>query len=257
MEPGHDLGRRIKEAREARGATLSDIAATTKISSRALAAIEREAFDDLPHGIFRRAWVRAFSAAVGLDGDALARTYVARFEPPPPEPPPPPRWAWSPPLLMGGVLALAGILVAAAAVLSWRRGGPPEAPLDATGAGPVAVTPAHVLDPPAPRGEPAALPGLDLGGRVRLRLETSGPSWISAVSDGERVVHRLVGAGEVLLLDAGTSITVRAGDAGAVSYALDGREPQVLGRPGQPLTVSFTAGDEPPAAVPPPADEAV
>jgi len=261
MEPGHELGRRLREAREARGSTIADVAAVTKISSRALAAIEREAFDDLPRGIFRRAYVRAFAAAVGLDGDGLARAYVERFEPPPPvEPPAPSRWAgwagWASswwagwagraPSPMAAALGLAGVLLAAAVVLSSRSGGSDGAATEATDPGPVVVTPAHAIDAPLPHGEAKAL--VDRA-RVRLRLETTRQSWISAVSDGERVVHRLVEAGEVLVLDAETRIELRAGDAGAVSYSIDGRMPRVLGAAGQPLTVHFTAGGETPPPV--------
>ena len=256
MEPGHALGRRLREAREARGWSVADVAAVTKISSRALAAIEREAFDELPHGIFRRAYVRAFAAAVGLDGDGLARAYVEQFEPPPIAPPAPPRWAeragWEPAPVLGA-LALAGVLLTAAVVLSSRYDGSDAASGEAVDPEPVAVTPAHAIDTPTPRGDAAALAGGEPA-RVRLRLETTAQSWISATSDGSRVVHRLVGAGEVLELDAETSIGLRVGDAGAVSFSIGGRAPRVLGAAGQPLTVYFTADDETPPAVAPPTE---
>jgi hypothetical protein len=252
MGPGHALGHRLREAREARGWSFADVAAVTKISSRALAAIEREAFDELPHGIFRRAYVRAFAAAVGLDGDGLARAYVEQFEPPPiAPPPPPPRWAeragWEPVPVMGAV-ALAGVLLAAAVLLSSRHEGSGAAASEAIDPEPVAITAAHAIDTPGPRGDAAALAGREPA-RVRLRLETTGQSWVSATSDGSRVVHRLVNAGEVLVLDAETSIELRVGDAGAVSYSIDGRAPRVLGAAGQPLTVHFTADGETPGLV--------
>jgi DNA-binding XRE family transcriptional regulator len=245
MTPGSELGRQLREARAARGATIADVAAVTKISSRALMAIEREAFDDLPAGIFRRAYVRAFATAVGLDGERLARAYVERFEPPPPVVvPAPSRWAGWTPTLLSGAVGIAGALLAAAALSSRHdaSGGTETADPE-----PAAVIPAHAIDAREPRADAAALADPEAA-RVRLRLETTRPSWISAVSDGERVVHRLVGAGEVLVLDARTRIELRAGDAGAVSYSVGGRAPRVLGAPGQPLTVHFTAGGE---ALPP------
>ena len=76
------LGQRLQLAREARGLTVADVAATTRISTRALLAIEQERFDDLPGGIFRRTFVQAYAEAVGLDGAECARAYVARHEPP-------------------------------------------------------------------------------------------------------------------------------------------------------------------------------
>ena len=84
MESIKELGHHLPSTREARGLTLKDVAATTKIAPGALDAIEREDFDQLPAGIFRREFVRVYAAALGLDGRALAQAYVARFEPPKP-----------------------------------------------------------------------------------------------------------------------------------------------------------------------------
>jgi cytoskeleton protein RodZ len=82
--PDSVLGQRLRLAREAKGLTLSDVSAATRISIRALVAIEQERFHKLPGGIFRRTFVRAYAEAVGLDGGDCARAYVARFEPPGP-----------------------------------------------------------------------------------------------------------------------------------------------------------------------------
>jgi cytoskeletal protein RodZ len=174
MEPGHELGRRLREAREARGSTLAEVAAVTKISSRALAAIEREAFDVLPAGIFRRAYVRAFAAAVGLDGDRFARAYVERFEPPPRvAPPTPSRWTgwagWTPSPLAGAV-GIAGALLAAV-VLSSRHDRS-RAPAEAADPEPIAVPPAHAIDAPEPRADaPSAsayMPGIGRNSKVSM-----------------------------------------------------------------------------------------
>ena len=75
-----DIGSRLRQAREQRGLTIRDIANTTKISTAALNAIEHNDFARLPGGVFRRAYVRAFAAEVGLDADELTREYRARFE---------------------------------------------------------------------------------------------------------------------------------------------------------------------------------
>jgi cytoskeletal protein RodZ len=83
-----DIGGRLQHARVARGLTLRDVANSTKLSVRALEAIERNAFARLPGGVFRRAYVRAFASEVGLSADELARDYVAAYEPPPPDAPP-------------------------------------------------------------------------------------------------------------------------------------------------------------------------
>ena len=75
-----DIGSRLRQAREARGLTLGDIAAATKISMTALVAMEHNEFARLPGGVFRKAYVKAFAAEVGLNADELARQYFTTFE---------------------------------------------------------------------------------------------------------------------------------------------------------------------------------
>jgi hypothetical protein len=79
----------------------------------------------------------------------------------------------------------------------------------------------------------------------------SNPSWISVYADGQRVVYRLVHAGESLRVEASRAITLHAGDAGAVDYALNGEDAQPLGGTGQVRTVRFTGRGVQPAAARP------
>ena len=51
-----DFGQQLKQAREARGVSLWQIATSTKISVVALEALERGDFSRLPGGIFSRAF---------------------------------------------------------------------------------------------------------------------------------------------------------------------------------------------------------
>ena len=62
-----ELGTRLKEARQAKGVALRDIATATKISVVALEALERSDYSRLPGGIFSRAFVRAYALAVGVE----------------------------------------------------------------------------------------------------------------------------------------------------------------------------------------------
>ena len=62
-----DFGSRLRAAREARGVSLRDIAAATKISVLVLEALERNDASRLPGGIFSRAFVRSYAKEVGLD----------------------------------------------------------------------------------------------------------------------------------------------------------------------------------------------
>jgi len=74
-----DLGTRLRQAREARGVSLREIATTTKISVAALEALERDDYSRLPGGIFSRAFVRAYALAVGLDPEATVTEFLVEF----------------------------------------------------------------------------------------------------------------------------------------------------------------------------------
>jgi cytoskeletal protein RodZ len=74
-----DLGTRLKEARQAKGVTLREIEAKTKISVTALEALERHDYSRLPGGIFSRAFVRAYALEVGVEPETAVNEFVADF----------------------------------------------------------------------------------------------------------------------------------------------------------------------------------
>lgn len=61
------IGRRLVEAREARGLTLDDAERDTRISKRYLQALEQEQFDVIPAPVYARGFLRSYSQYVGLD----------------------------------------------------------------------------------------------------------------------------------------------------------------------------------------------
>jgi cytoskeleton protein RodZ len=71
------FGEQLRQAREAKHITLQEIAATTKISCRALQALEDEHFSQLPGGIFNKGFVRAYARYVGLDEEQMLAAYLA------------------------------------------------------------------------------------------------------------------------------------------------------------------------------------
>jgi cytoskeleton protein RodZ len=60
-------GEILRQARERRGLTLQQVAQSTKLPLRRLEALERDEVAALPGGMYRRAQVRAYAEAVGLD----------------------------------------------------------------------------------------------------------------------------------------------------------------------------------------------
>src|SRR5260370_24865583 len=79
-----DFGGKVRQAREGRGISLRQMAASTKISPAALEALERNDISKLPGGIFSRAFVRSYAVEVGLDPEETVREFIARFNQDPP-----------------------------------------------------------------------------------------------------------------------------------------------------------------------------
>ena len=77
MEPVEmsNFGANFRKAREAKGFPLEKIAAETRISTRFLTAIENEAFQSLPGGIFNRGFIRAYADYLGLDSNQAVADY--------------------------------------------------------------------------------------------------------------------------------------------------------------------------------------
>lgn len=71
-----EFGARLRERREAQQIELSAIAEQTKIKRSLLEALERDDLSHWPSGIFRRAWLRSYAKAIGLDPDATVREFL-------------------------------------------------------------------------------------------------------------------------------------------------------------------------------------
>lgn len=70
------FGARLRQRREQLGIDLVAIAEQTKIKRSLLEALERDDVSCWPSGIFRRAYVRAYGHAVGLDPDVVVREFL-------------------------------------------------------------------------------------------------------------------------------------------------------------------------------------
>jgi cytoskeletal protein RodZ len=85
MEPQGTFGPLLRQERERRQISLESIAANTKIARSLLEALERDDVSRWPSGIFRKAFIRSYAEAIGLDADAITREFLERF-PDPSEP---------------------------------------------------------------------------------------------------------------------------------------------------------------------------
>ncbi len=233
-----DIGAVLREARQQKGRTLRQISATTKIAVEILEKIERNQFDGLPGGIFRRGYIRAFASDVGLDPEPIVAAFRRQVEPPPAQSPvaPPPRGTGQRERVLAISMA-AVLVVAGAAIGAWLvRGG---ARGDEVAMGPsLAVT--RVVDVADTRVQTPHAVSVREAPALRFEAVIRAACWVEFVVDGRPVLYRMMQAGEPLEADAEREIVLKVGDASAVDFTINGLAGRPLGTPGQVVTVTIT-----------------
>jgi len=78
------LGARLRQRREERGIALVTIAQQTKIKESLLEGLEKDDLSQWPSKLYRRAFVRAYARAIGLDPEVVVHDFL-QAHPDPPE----------------------------------------------------------------------------------------------------------------------------------------------------------------------------
>jgi Domain of unknown function (DUF4115) len=118
------------------------------------------------------------------------------------------------------------------------------------------VPSAATSKPPAGAATSVAVrtPTADPRSPLSIRLSARETSWVRITADGRVTTERIFRPGETENIRATREVSIRAGDAGAVTVAVDGRQPVALGREGEVVTRRFaveTPRVERTAAAPP------
>ncbi len=82
MDDTTTLGAYLRAERERRDLALKTISETTKVSLPLLEGLESDDISRWPGGIFRRAFVRSYAEAVGLDPDEIFKRFERQHRPP-------------------------------------------------------------------------------------------------------------------------------------------------------------------------------
>ena len=101
-----------------------------------------------------------------------------------------------------------------------------------------------VTAPASSRTENAAFRGSPIPNTrspLTIGLAARRTAWIRITADGRVTAERTFRAGETQLISASKEISIRAGNAGAVTVAVGGRQPVALGREGDVVTRKFAA----------------
>src|SRR5258708_36805078 len=76
------FGARLRQQRERQQIALSWIAEQTKIKVSLLEGLERDDVSHWPAGIFRRAFIRGYAHAIGLEPDVVVREFLELYPDP-------------------------------------------------------------------------------------------------------------------------------------------------------------------------------
>jgi cytoskeleton protein RodZ len=246
-----DFGGKLRLARERRGISLRQIAASTKISVGALEALERNDVTKLPGGIFSRAFVRSYAVEVGLDPDDTVREFLDRFqgEPAPSSavavPVPEEESNFESQQRMASVLLklvlvsvpLAGVILYFTTRNRAPRAVPPDVGVEQPApiaAPPSQPSPAAVV--PAPNPPPADATRKTM----TLELHPTGECWISLTVDGQKIMGRVMQPGEKEVREVRDNAVIEVGNAGAFAFSINGRPGKPLGDAGQVRTLRIT-----------------
>jgi hypothetical protein len=74
---------------------------------------------------------------------------------------------------------------------------------------------------------------------LSIQVAVRRTSWMRVTADGRVTAERIFKPGETQYVRAAKEVSIRAGNAGAVTVAVDGRQPVALGREGEVLTRRF------------------
>ena len=255
-----DPGALLRQAREAKGLSIEDLARVTKVNRSILAALETHDTAHLPAPVYTKGFVKAYAREVGLDPDHTATDYLAHFEPasvsmathaPTPAAPPPhvagitlhddnaSVLTGTPPRRLGGIVTLLCAIGLVLYVWSFnRQPAVPEAVGQPVAAEPEAVNAAAPVQPDAVAARAAVIEPLE--GPLQIELRIDGECWVVAAADGTQVLAKLLRDGELRALSANDEGTLRIGDPGALSYTINGQPGRALGTRGAPVDVRIT-----------------
>ncbi|WP_322797942.1 helix-turn-helix domain-containing protein [Thermoflexus sp.] len=227
------IGERLRAAREARGLSLEEAAAGTRIKRIYLEALESEAFSLLPSPAHARGFLRRYARWLGLDEKMiLAEWDGTPAAIPPVRPsrmpsmfdltriPARPAFPWRPLATAGfAALLLIGVLVLVRGPWGGQSAGLPPAP---TVTGAVSIPSATAIP-----GSVTTVPAL------RLEVEASEHVWVRIRADGQMVYQGLLRPGEARTWEARSSLELDTGNAAALQVRLNGRPEGPLGGRGE------------------------
>ena len=244
-----DFGKKFTSARETKNVSIQHVADETRISARFLRAIEQEAFDVLPGGVFNRGFIRTYAKQLGLDPDEIISEYevltkyTAEFDndesPRTFEPDSPERHII--PIAIGSLVVLIVLFYvfargAGAPIETVEPSTPPQ-----TLARPVPTTRPAPIRPEAVEPARSRIQEARIDASLSVQIQVHDATWVSVQVDGFQITD-----GEILLPGASRRYTadevieLTVGNAAGLTLLINNREVPRLGVTGQVRVLTIT-----------------
>ena len=265
------FGERFRREREKRKIALDDVAKATKIGTRMLQAIEEEKFDQLPGGMFNKAFVRSYARHLGLNEDQAAADYTETYSKLHPENPLADPEAEGRKILEQraarvqqerprleripwGKAAVALLMVAFGFAVwgsysrfiksSDRAEARKQKPVKAAAALPSQPAPQVVeaSTPAASQPQPtenAAENSQPAVGSFEVLIKAREDSWIHIKVDGKELPDGMLAANTEKSIQANSEVVVKAGNVGAVDFWFNGQKLPAQGELDQVKIIAF------------------
>jgi cytoskeletal protein RodZ len=233
------IGQELKRERELRGISLKEIADSTKINIRFLRALEEDRFDILPEKFFTRGIIRNYAKYLGLDEQSVLNTYQEGLQFQESQgasdedkkskmresPVSLPNKKKSLLFFTLTVLVLLALTIILYFVFRKEKNSPPDT--SKIQSVPQKIQEKPIILPPATEEEPENKQE-DLTIEITVQLET----WIEVFADEEMLDSGIKYPGDRLQFMARKEFLIHIGNAGGITFTLNGREGIKFGEPG-------------------------
>lgn len=233
------IGQELKRERELRGISLKEIADSTKINIRFLRALEEDRFDMLPEKFFTRGIIRTYAKYLGLEEQSVLNTYLesqtaketqeTSIGDKKPEisesPDSPPKEKKISLLFALMVLVILALIIVMYFVFRKDENPPPNATkIQST---PQEIQEKPITTPPVTQEEPE-IKQVELNIEIMVQQET----WLEIYADQVMLDSGIKSPGERLRFKALQEFLFHIGNAGGITYTINGQEGKGLGDPG-------------------------
>lgn len=257
------IGDTLRDAREAQGRSIEDVAHSLRLRTEQLRALEEERFQGFGGDVYARGFLKSYAVELGLDPQPLLDTYrreVSGDDPVSAAPLAAPGGATpvkaprgAPPGWIAWVLVLVLVLAGLGFLGQFVGSRSPEQASNEPSSAPVAPADEETDgatdddgatdgdDPAEADGEEPAEeePPVEPEG-VELFLALEAASWLRVTVDGTVVHEQVTEEGTTLPFNGEEKVTVRYGNAGGVRVELNGEDLGTPGGKGEVVEVEYT-----------------